>query len=41
MTSADAAAFIIGVAAGMGLAAVVLMLGADAVSRVFTKVVWG
>jgi tagatose-1,6-bisphosphate aldolase non-catalytic subunit AgaZ/GatZ len=41
MTPADAAAFILGLAAGIGLAAVVLVVGADLVSRVFTRAVWG
>jgi tagatose-1,6-bisphosphate aldolase non-catalytic subunit AgaZ/GatZ len=41
VTPADAVAFVLGLAAGVGLAAVVLVLGADAVSRAFTRVVWG
>jgi tagatose-1,6-bisphosphate aldolase non-catalytic subunit AgaZ/GatZ len=41
MTPADAVAFVLGLAAGVGLAAVALVVGADLVSRVFTRVVWG
>jgi hypothetical protein len=41
VTGADAVAFVVGLVAGMTLVALVLVVGASAVSRVFTRVVWG
>lgn len=37
----DVAAFTVGAALGLGVAAVVLVVGMDMVSRAFTRVVWG